>query len=128
MESELVLTTKFFKHIAESPIPIDLNVLRELTKPRSMDIYIWLTLKQYWLAKNNRDAYTFTWEMMAANFATKTFKTTQEVAHFRAEIKKSIHDILTVWPNAGIEANTDGVTVTKTATSVRQRPPKPQLD
>ena len=128
MESELVLTTKFFKHIAESPIPIDLNVLRELNKPRGMDLYIWLTLKQYWLAKNNRDAYTFTWEMMAANFATKTFKTTQEVAHFRAEIKKSIHDILTVWPNAGIEANTDGVTVTKIATSVRQRPPKPQLD
>lgn len=51
IESELALTEKFFKHIAESPIPIDLNVLRELTKPRSMDIYIWLTLKQYWLAK-----------------------------------------------------------------------------
>lgn len=51
MESELVLTPQFFKHIAESPIPIDLNVLRELNKPRSMDIYIWLTVKQYWLAK-----------------------------------------------------------------------------
>ncbi|MFS0225266.1 replication protein RepA [Corynebacterium striatum] len=128
MESELVLTSKFFQYVAESPIPIDLNVLRQLTKPRSMDIYIWLTLKQYWLAKNNRDAYTFTWDMMAANFTTKKLKTTQEIADFRREIKKSIHDILTVWPNAGIEADTNGVTVTKTATSIRQRPPKPQLD
>ena len=78
MESELVLTEKFFKHIAESPIPIDLNVLRQLTKPRSMDIYIWLTLKQYWLAKNNRDSYTFPWEMMAATFATKTLTTSAQ--------------------------------------------------
>lgn len=128
IESELLLTEKFFNHIAEAPIPVDLNVLRQLGKPRAMDIYIWLTLKQYWLAKNNRDTYTFTWDMIAANFATKTLKTAQEIADFRREIKKSIHDILAVWPNAGIEADTDGVTVTKTATSIRQRPPKPQLD
>src|SRR5699024_4184836 len=42
-ESHLILTPKFFKHIADSPIPIDLNILRQLTRPRSMDIYIWLT-------------------------------------------------------------------------------------
>ncbi|MFS0503512.1 replication protein RepA [Corynebacterium striatum] len=128
IESELVLTSKFFQHVAESPIPIDLNVLRELTKPRSMDIYIWLTLKQYWLAKNNRDAYTFTWDMMAANFATKELKTSAQWRDFRTDVKKAIHDILTVWPNAGITADAHGVTVAKTATSIRQRPPKPQLD
>ena len=128
IESELVLTEKFFNHIAEAPIPIDLNVLRELNKPRSMDIYIWLTLKQYWLAKNNRDSYTFTWEMMTANFATKALDSNDARQNFRKEIKKSIHDILTIWPNAGITADTTGVTVTKTTTSIRQRPPKPQLD
>ena len=128
MESELELTEKFFKHIAESPIPIDLNVLRQLTKPRSMDIYIWLTLKQYWLAKNNRDSYTFTWEMMAANFATKTLTTSAQWRDFRTDVKKAIQDILTIWPNAGITADANGVTVTKTTTSIRQRPPKPQLD
>ena len=45
MESELVLTNRFFRHVAESPIPIDLNVLRQLNRPRSMDIYVWCTLK-----------------------------------------------------------------------------------
>ena len=93
-----------------------------------MDIYIWLTLKQYWLAKNNRDAYTFTWEMMAANFATSAVTSSAQMRDFRTDVKKAIHDILTVWPNAGITADTHGVTVTKTATSIRQRPPKPQLD
>ena len=128
IESELVLTEKFFKHIAEAPIPIDLNVLRELNKPRSMDIYIWLTVKQYWLAKNNREAYTFTWDMIAANFATKILRTGQDWAHFRAEIKKAIVELTMVWPAAGIEASTDGVTVTRTSPSVQQKPPRPELD
>ena len=128
IESELVLTPQFFKHIAESPIPIDLNVLRELNKPRAMDLYIWLTVKQYWLTKNNREAYTFTWDMIASNFATKALDSTQEMADFRREIKKSIAEISTLWPEAGIEATTDGVTVTRTAPSVQQKPPRPELD
>jgi repA len=128
MESELVLTPQFFKHIAEAPIPIDLNVLRELNKPRSMDIYIWLTVKQYWLAKNNREAYTFTWDMIAANFATKQLHSNDARKNFRKEIKKAILELTTAWPNAGITANTDGVTATRTAPSVQQKPPRPELD
>ena len=128
IESELVLTEKFFNHIAEAPIPIDLNVLRELNKPRSMDIYIWLTLKQYWLAKNNREAYTFTWDMIAANFATKILQTGQDWVNFRTEIKKAILELTTAWPNAGITADTNGVTVTRTSPSVQQKPPRPELD
>lgn len=128
MESELVLTPQFFKHIAESPIPIDLNVLRELNKPRSMDIYIWLTVKQYWLAKNNRESYTFTWDMIAANFSTKELETSQDVASFRRNFKSAISDILKAWPEAGIEASTDGVTVARTAPSIQQKPPRPELE
>ena len=128
VESYIKLTPQFFKHVAESPIPIDLNVLRELNKPRAMDIYIWLTVKQYWLAKNNREAYTFTWDMIAANFATKELTTAVERRDFRNEIKKAILELTTVWPEAGIEANTDGVTVTRTTPSVQQKPPRPELD
>ena len=128
MESELVLTPQFFKHIAEAPIPIDLNVLRELNKPRSMDIYIWLTVKQYWLAKNNREAYTFTWDMIAANFATSEITSTTQMRDFRRRTKEAIEEVSKVWPNSGIEANTDGVTVTRTAPSVQQKPPRPELD
>lgn len=128
IESELVLTPQFFKHIAEAPIPIDLNVLRELNKPRSMDIYIWLTVKQYWLAKNNREAYTFTWGMIAANFATSEITSTAQMRDFRRRTKEAIEEVSKVWPNSGIEANTDGVTVTRTAPSVHQKPPRPELD
>ena len=128
IESYIKLTPQFFQHIIEAPIPIDLAVLRQLTKPRSMDIYIWLTVKQFWLSKNNRDSYLFTWDMMAQSFATKKLKTAVGRRDFRNEIKKAIHDVQAVWPNCGIKADLEGVTVTKTSPSVEKKPPRPQLD
>ena len=108
IESYIKLTPQFFQHIIEAPIPIDLAVLRQLTKPRSMDIYIWLTVKQFWLSKNNRDSYQFTWDMMAQSFATKELKTAVGRRDFRNEIKKAIHDVQAVWPNCGIKADLEG--------------------
>ena len=128
IESYIKLTPQFFQHIVEAPIPIDLAVLRQLTKPRSMDIYIWLTVKQFWLSKNNRDSYLFTWDMMAQSFATKELKTAVERRDFRNEIKKAIHDVQALWPNCGVEADLDGVTVSKTSPSVEKKPPRLQLD
>lgn len=128
IESYIKLTPQFFQHIVEAPIPIDLAVLRQLTKPRSMDIYIWLTVKQFWLSKNNRDSYLFTWDMMAQSFATKELITAIDRRNFRNEIKKAIHDLRAVWPNCGIKADLEGVTVTKTSPSVEKKPPRLQLD
>ena len=45
-------------------------------------------------SENNRDAYTFTWDMIADNFSTKEMTTAVERRSFRNEIKKAIHDIL----------------------------------
>ena len=128
IESHLILTPKFFKHIAESPIPIDLDILRQLTRPRSMDIYIWLTLKQFWLDRNNRGSYLFTWEMIAQSFATKELVSGQDWVNFRNEIKKAVHDVQVVWPNCGIDADLKGVTVTKTAPSIERKSPRRQLN
>lgn len=128
IESYLVLTPQFFQHIADSPIPIDLNVLRQLNKPRAMDIYIWTTLKQYWLYKNGRDAYTFTWDTVGANFAATSLETAVARRDFRNEVKKAINDILTVWPTCGLKADSNGVTVKKTAPSVELKRPRLQID
>lgn len=118
MESELVLTPEFFSYVVESPIPIDLNILRKLERPRAMDIYIWLTLKQFWLVQSNRDAYTFTWDMITENFANKPVDTSVKRRDFRNEIKKAIHDVVTVWPDSGIKSDLEGVTVSRMAPSI----------
>src|SRR5690625_839808 len=128
IESYIKLTPQFFQHIIEAPIPIDLEILRHLTRPRSLDLYIWLTVKQYWLARRNLDSYPFTWKMMAQSFATKELVSGQDWVNFRNEIKKAIHDVQAVWPECGIEADLEGVTVTKTSPSVEKKPPRLQLD
>ena len=93
-----------------------------------MDLYIWLTVKQYWLAKNNREAYTFTWDMIASSFTTIELETSQDLASFRRNIKSAIADIVAVWSEVGIEASTDGVTMTRATTSVPQKLPRQELD
>ncbi|AKK07410.1 Plasmid encoded RepA protein (plasmid) [Corynebacterium mustelae] len=122
-ESYIMLTKEFYERIKNAPIPIDLNIFRELGKPRAMDLYVWLTLKKYWLHNRPETQYQFTWSDMAANFATKKLTTTQDLAHFRQEIKKSIATILTHWPDAGITADTTGVTIHAGQPSITIKPP-----
>lgn len=46
-ESYIILSEKFFQEIIAHPIPIDLGILKSLSKPRSMDLYIWATARKY---------------------------------------------------------------------------------
>lgn len=111
IESTITLTPQFFQHIVEAPIPIDLDVLRELNKPRSIDLYVWLTVKNYWLRRSNRDSFLFTWDMIAQSFSTKELKTSNDLAHFRTDFKNALKEVTQAWPGANIDASTEGVTV-----------------
>lgn len=51
-ESKILLSQAFFDEIKSNPIPIDLNILKELrSSPLAIDIYCWLTYKLF-TAKN----------------------------------------------------------------------------
>lgn len=43
LPSRIVLSTRFFEHLIERPIPIDLRVLRRLRSPFAIDVYAWLS-------------------------------------------------------------------------------------
>ena len=64
----------------------------------------------------------------AQSFATKELVSGQDWVNFRNEIKKAITDVESAWPEYGIEADLEGVTVTKTSPSVEKKPPRLQLD
>mgnify|MGYP001636464627 FL=1 len=59
--------------------------------------------------------------MMAASFSTSAVTSSAQMRDFRRRTSEAIADIANIWPNAGIEASTEGVTVTKTTTSIRPR-------
>lgn len=66
-----------------------MNGQRSIDDFTSLDIYIWLTVKQFWLEMNNRDSYPFTWDMIAQNFSTRDLETAVAKRNFRNEIKKA---------------------------------------
>lgn len=118
VESTITLTSQFFQHIVDAPIPIDLDVLRELNKPRAIDLYVWLTVKNYWLRRSNRDSFLFSWEMIAQSFSPKELKTSNDLAHFRTDLKKAMSDVVSAWPGANVEVTADGVHVSQTELAV----------
>ena len=64
--SYIELTPQFFSEIVASRIPIDISILRSLTRPRSMDIYIWLTLRRFNLTRS----LTLDWQQLKNQFGT----------------------------------------------------------
>lgn len=128
-DSYIQLTKRFFDLIADAPIPIDLDILQKLGKPRAMDIYVWITLKKAALQYQSRPSFTFSWSEMEHQFSTKELTTWRERSHFREEFKKCIAAIRSLWPEVGIETNTkNGVTIHKGAPSVSMRKPRKQLE
>lgn len=125
--SELVLTREFFEHITSNPIPIDMDILRALSRPRAMDMYLWVTLKQYWLEKAGHDHYTFDWATIGQHFSPRELTTARQLADFRTEIRKSVEDIVEAWPDCGVKCIPEGVSIAKTAPSVAIRPARPRI-
>ena len=117
-DSHLVLTEEFFKVVSESHIPINLDVLWSLRTARSMDVYMWLTVKQYWLTRSKLNEYTFAWSAIEASFADISLSDSGKRRDFRRRFKDSVKHIEDAWPNAGISATPSGVTLTATAPSV----------
>lgn len=121
--SFIELTEEFYDEINKAPIPIDINVLKQLGKPRAMDIYTWLALKKFWLSKRNERSFTFTWETLAGHFSPTELTTWVQRRDFRTEIKKCVASIAELWPEVGVEVTAEGLLVHQGPTPI---PPKPR--
>ncbi|MBF4554366.1 replication protein RepA [Corynebacterium suicordis] len=127
-ESYIQLTPRFFEIICQSPIPIDLNVLQQLGKPRAMDIYVWITLKKAWLHYRNLPSYTFSWNEMEHQFSTSKLTDSVQRRNFRNEFNGCLKVIQSLWPGIGVTTDTkSGVTIYKGAPSISMKTAKPKL-
>lgn len=110
-ESTITLSSAFFREISKAPIPIDMTVLKNLRKPRAMDIYVFLALKKFWLAKTKKELYTFNWHLLEHNFSTKELTTAVQRRDFRNEVTKCMDVIRRHWPEVGVDVTKEGLTV-----------------
>lgn len=126
-ESYIELTREFYQQIIESPIPIDLDVLKQLNKPRAIDLYVWLALKKFWLSKRPDRDFTFTWDTLALHFSPKKLHTWVERRDFRTEIKKCLATIQEFWPEVGADVTPAGLLVHQGDPPVKQKSPRRQI-
>lgn len=121
-DSYIELTREFYQQIIESPIPIDLDVLKQLNKPRAIDLYVWLALKKFWLSKRSDREFTFSWETLAVHFSPKELNTWIERRDFRTEIKKCLASIHEFWPEVGADVTGEGLVIYQGPTPVPSKP------
>jgi hypothetical protein len=121
--SYLELTRQFFREIAESPIPLDLNILRALTRPRSMDIYIWLTMRRFSL----NHPVEVDWDRLQVQFGPETLRTGAGVSDFRRRFREAVADVLEQWPDAGVSFTSNGLLLQPGEPSIARKPSRRRL-
>lgn len=116
--SYLELTQQFYQEIVASKVPIDLDVLRGLRKPRAMDIYVWLTLRRSRLDRPQQ----LDWEQLRLQFGASTPHTSSAMRDFRREFRAAVADVLELWPDAGVTVDQKGLLMTPGEPSVPRKP------
>lgn len=95
-KSTVLLSQQFFDEITAHPVPIDMRALKALKKsPLSLDIYLWLTYRMFYLRKPT----TIPWGVLAGQFGAGYAEPRQFKAAFLRELKK----VQLVYPDAKLE-------------------------
>lgn len=99
-ESTVTLGESFFNDIVDRPVPIDMRVLKALSRsPMAMDIYSWLT---YRLSYLRRISPPIPWEGLALQFGCDY----SAINSFERAFRRELHKVLTFWPAAAAATKT----------------------
>jgi len=89
-KSTVTLSEGFFNEIVSRPVPLNLTVLKALTRsPLSIDIYIWLTYRVSYLKRST----TVPWAALEMQFGADYKRTVD----FRANFIKALRKVLLVY-------------------------------
>ena len=103
-ESSIRLGESFFKEIITRPIPLDMHVLRALTRSSlGLDLYLWLNYRTFALNQPLR----LTWRQLYRQFGADPSKANNKnvVNSFRAESLRELNKIKAAWP--GLDYTTE---------------------
>lgn len=101
-ESKLLLGDTFFQQIIESPIPIDMRVLKVLRQsPMAIDIYCWLTYRISYL----RRITPIPWSVLQMQFGANY----KDVRQFKRKFISQLKKVLVFYPNAKVKEDNDSL-------------------
>ena len=97
-ESKIELGEKFFHEIIRHPVPLDMQILKDLKRsPLGLDLYLWLTYRTFALKAPLR----LTWPQIYRQFGVEPTKANDKlvVNDFRKDCLRELKKIKRAWPD-----------------------------
>ena len=96
-QSKIELGEKFFNEIINHPVPVDMNILKGLTRSSfGIDLYMWLNYRTFGLERPLRLTWSQLYRQFGLNPALSTDHRT--VQNFRAKCIRELKKIKIAWP------------------------------
>lgn len=108
-ENYVTLTDEYVQKLKDSPVPVSLDIIALLSRPMSLDIYVWLTRRFSYLSHPSM----VRWEQLQQQFGNDTTPT-----KFKQTFKRALADVLEAYPQAKIVVGKLGITLFPSPTSV----------
>lgn len=119
-ESTLKLSSEFFRNVTESPVPIDMRVLRALSKsPLAMDVYAWLVYRIFLLRVTNRPSVLIPWQSLKLQFGSDYGNTPRGLLDFKKRFLQRLKEALLFYPEANVTAQDAGLLVVASRLRIR---------
>jgi hypothetical protein len=115
-ESTVKLSDTFFRELLDAPVPIDIRALKVLRRsPLALDIYCWLTYRMSYLKKPTR----IPWDGLQAQFGADYAFGSQGRRDFKKRFIQAAKKVLTVYPDAKLEATQDYLMLSPSKTHIK---------
>jgi hypothetical protein len=99
-DSRVMLSERFYSLLLSAPVPLDWRILKSLKRsPLALDLYMWLSYRMFALEKPQ----SIRWETLSKQFGSEYSR----VVDFRANVRKHIRKIQSVWQELKIDMNAD---------------------
>ena len=109
-ESTLRLSSAFFKNVTDSPVPIDMRVLRALSKsPLAMDIYSWLVYRIFLLRVKNRPGVVIPWISLKLQFGADYDDSPRGLIDFKKRFLLRLKEAQLFYPEANATPRDSGL-------------------
>jgi Plasmid encoded RepA protein len=98
--SEVRLGERFFEEAIQYPVPVDIRVLKALTRsPLALDIYCWLTYRLSYLKRQT----SIPWEALQAQFGAGYPLTAQGKRNFKREFLQQLRKVHAIYHQANFQ-------------------------
>ncbi len=94
--STIELNDKFFKEIIKRPVPLDMNILKQIRRsPMEIDLYDWLTYRM----NHVKEKTPVRWEALQLQFGADY----KNLFHFKMKFRQHLHAVKLVYPGANFD-------------------------